>query len=198
MFDQIKAKKSSSPTICACGWEYHLAILGERFASMFEPSSGGTGSIFNAKRTRFKNPPVSKNISIVDGSWAAESQTNPRIVNTTNAIARFMTGPAAETSIRPHFPWRNLYGFTGINPHAIPSTKNMTSDTAPMCTTGFAVMCPRTRGVSSPSQIAAQPWASSCRVIEAITQKIHETSSVPRPELHNSCTHQPVTSICFP
>ena len=45
-----------------------------------------------------------------------------------------------------------------------------------MCTIGFHVMWPLMIGVSSPSRIATQPCASSCRQIERITHTSHETT----------------------
>ena len=88
----------------------------------------------------------------------------------------FIPGPAAATTMPLVFPLLKRCGFTGIAPQAMPINANTISEVGPMCTIGFIVMCPSSRGVLSPSLIAAQPCASSCSVIEKITQNAQLTS----------------------
>ena len=132
IFDQMSAKNSNNPAIWAWGWEYHPATVLDRFAKMFDPSNGGIGSIFRAKRRMLRKPPVSRNISTGVGSCSSGLQMHPKMVSDTNASTRFIAGPANETRIRPHFPCLNRYGFTGIIPHAMPMIKNAIMEGTPM------------------------------------------------------------------
>ena len=102
-------------------------------------------------------------------------------VRAADASSRFMAGPAAETTTRPRRPHRKRLGSTGITPQAMPMMRKTNSDVPPMWTSGLAVRRLSRRGVSSPCHNAAHPWASSCIVIEKITQKIQLISSTMRP-----------------
>ena len=87
----------------------------------------------------------------------------------------FIAGPATETHASPYRP-RSRLGSTGIAPHAIPMIANAARLNGPMCTSGFHVMCPVSRGVVSPRRSAAHPCVSSCRTIDPITITAHETT----------------------
>ena len=107
-----------------------------------------------------------------------------------NASSKFMAGPAAATNTRPRRSWRNRCGLIGISPHAMPAIAKKMSDMRPMCTMGFMVIWPISRGVLSPLAIAAQPCASSCSTMEKITQNAQLKSKTMPPLSYAEWTHQ--------
>ena len=100
----------------------------------------------------------------------------PAAVKRMTARTRFTAGPETATIASPQRRWRKLLGVTGISPQANPMSRKAMMLVLPMWTRGLIVMWPSRRGVSSPSHNAAQPWPSSWRLIDTITQKIQDAS----------------------
>src|SRR5256886_14502838 len=150
------------------------APCGNKPASTLPPSSGGSGSRFNAINTRFTLKPISaisKRPALGHGPEGAVA-ANP--IAQSSACRKFDPGPAAATQIMSRFGSRRLAKFTGTGlaqpqtkggdllTHAsasnIPGTR--TVPTGSTCFSGLSVIRPGILAVGAPTSLATYPCAA--------------------------------------
>ena len=114
--------------------------------------------------------------SVVDKNDAtANFKIRPSIKVSTNAIIKFITGPARDTNASPfllYFGLKLLESICTGLPQPIPQNINIIIPIGSKCFNGSILSLPCLSGVSSPNLTAIHACANSCNEIAIITPGI--------------------------